>query len=97
MALCDTYFYPVLLEICRVSERNCISNLHVDTNIWFGVDGNAGATRKKNSTCPRLVGKTRSNGTDSEHFSQFACDICTRRRYLQKRIGTGIRGMVSNI
>ena len=54
----DADLPPVFLVRCRLSVGKLISVLYIVPNIWFGVDGNAGATsRKIISTCPRLVKK----------------------------------------
>ena len=69
---------PVLLVRCIVAVRKFISVFYAVPNIWFGVDGNSGATSKILSLHVHDSLKNRSDGTESERFVHFAFDICTR-------------------
>ena len=42
----DADLPPVFLVRCRLSVGKLISVLYIVPNIWFGVDGNSGATSK---------------------------------------------------
>ena len=46
MALHDADSYPLFPVGCIVAVRKFISVFYLVPNIWFGVDGNSGATRK---------------------------------------------------
>ena len=74
----DAYCSPLFLVNCRVSVCKSISVLYSVPNILFGIDGNYGAKSKTNIYISTTFQKTRSNRSESDRFSEFTLDICTR-------------------